>query len=82
MEKYYITFRSITYAQKGQRALAAAEIPCSLLRAPGWMEMRGCGYALTVKKPEAALEALRKAGAVWQRVYRTEQGKKPEVVQL
>ena len=43
---YYITFRSVTHGQKGERVLTGAGIRCSLQRTPHWMEEQGCGYCL------------------------------------
>ena len=48
MKIYYFTFRSVTFAQRGERLLEEAEIHCSLQRTPRWMEEQGCGYALRV----------------------------------
>lgn len=46
MKFYYITFRSVTYAQRGEQVLQKNGIRCSLLRTPKWMEVQGCGYSL------------------------------------
>ena len=46
MKFYYITFRSVTYAQRGESVLTHANIRCTLLRTPKWMEEQGCGYCL------------------------------------
>ncbi len=43
-----ITFRSVTAAQRGERALRNAGIDCNLRRTPRWMEEQGCGYSLRV----------------------------------
>jgi len=48
MKFYYITFRSVTYAQRAERILDGAGFHCSLQRTPRWMEEQGCGYALRV----------------------------------
>ena len=70
MEKYFITFRSVTYAQKGERILKEQRIRCILQRTPRWMEYRGCGYALEVRDPKAAVKALAEKGADWKKLYR------------
>ena len=49
MMLYLITFRSVTFAQRGERALRQAGINCELQRTPRWMEESGCGYSLSVK---------------------------------
>ena len=46
MRCFYITFRSVTFAQRGEQALEQGGIRCSLQRTPKWMEERGCGYCL------------------------------------
>ena len=46
MNLCYITFRSVTWAQRGEKLLSSARIRCSLQRTPRWMEEQGCGYAL------------------------------------
>lgn len=57
MKKIYVTFRSITLAQRGERTLRAGGVDCALIRTPKWMETRGCGYCLRLR-PEAAERAL------------------------
>ena len=46
MKFYYVTFRSVTFAQRGERLLQEKGIRCILLRTPRWMEEQGCGYCL------------------------------------
>lgn len=46
---YLITFRSVTYAQRGERVLSRAGERCALQRTPRWMEEQGCGYSLRVQ---------------------------------
>jgi len=48
MKFYYVTFRSVTYAQRGERVLGNAGLRCTLLRTPRWMEEQGCGYCLRI----------------------------------
>jgi len=43
---YYITFRSVTFAQRAEKLLNRRGIRVSLMRTPHWMEEQGCGYAL------------------------------------
>ncbi len=52
MKSFFITFRSITMAQKAERAFARAGYSCLMRRTPRWMEERGCGYGVEVKVPE------------------------------
>ena len=46
MRIYFITFRSVTPAQRGEQFLRKNGFRCSLQRTPGWMQENGCGYAL------------------------------------
>ena len=46
MRFYFITFRSVTYAQRAEKLLNQRSIRVSLMRTPRWMEEQGCGYAL------------------------------------
>ena len=51
---YLITFRSVTYAQRGERLLNRAGMRCTLGRTPRWMEEQGCGYSLRVQTDSIA----------------------------
>ena len=61
MKTYFLTFRSITQAQRAERAYGRAGMACTMRRTPRWMEERGCGYGVEVKCADlgAALEVLR-----------------------
>ena len=76
MKNYYITFRSVTIAQRGERLLEGAGISCSLQRTPRWMEEQGCGYALRIWTEDiaAVLELLRKNQILMKRLYKATQG--------
>lgn len=43
---YFITFRSVTFAQRAEKLLNQWGYRVSLMRTPRWMEEQGCGYAL------------------------------------
>ena len=79
---FLITFRSVTYAQRGERALRQAGISCDLQRTPRWMEEKGCGYSLRVKEVLGALEVLRKQQIPFQKVYRRKNDGLAEEVRL
>ena len=66
MSYYYITFRSVTYAQRGERVLQAGKIRCTLQRTPRWMEEQGCGYCLRLwtKELAPAAELLAREGVL------------------
>ena len=69
---YLITFRSVTYAQRGERLLNRRGVSCSLRRTPRWMEEQGCGYSLRVQtgEPQRAVELLREEQLPMRKVYR------------
>lgn len=71
MNVSFITFRSVTFAQRGEVVLRAAGIPSSLRRTPKWMEERGCGYCLKIKQEDipAALGQLRQKAVPFRKVY-------------
>ena len=71
MRFYYITFRSVTFAQRAEKLLAAAAVRCSLQRTPRWMEQQGCGYALRIwaREPETAVRLLRSHNIPMRRLY-------------
>ena len=71
MKFYYITFRSVTFAQRAEKLLAGAQVRCSLQRTPRWMEQQGCGYALRIwtQEPDTAVELLRQNKIPMRRLY-------------
>ena len=74
MNQYLITFRSVTYAQRGERLLNRGGFSCSLRRTPRWMEEQGCGYSLRVSEGRLheTKQALGEAGGRYQKIYRKE----------
>jgi len=71
MKFYYITFRSVTYAQRGEKILSQEGVRCTLLRTPKWMEVQGCGYSLRLWTDDVhhGVLLLRRAGVPFRRVY-------------
>ena len=71
MKFYYLTFRSVTYAQRGEKLLQKQGIRCTLLRTPKWMEAQGCGYSLRLWTNDVAagIGLLRSSGILMRRVY-------------
>jgi len=71
MKYYYVTFRSVTIAQRGEKLLSSNRIRCALLRAPRWMEEQGCGYALKIWTGDlqGVLDLLQREGLALRRVY-------------
>lgn len=72
MTNYFITFRSVTFAQRGESVLGREGISCRVQRTPRWMEEQGCGYCLTVKPEDAprAAALLRENQVSYRKVYR------------
>lgn len=82
MYDYYFTFRSVTSAMEGRRALERAGVSAVTVRTPGELRHNGCGYSLRVREEQLAeakriLETSRlryqklyrrKDGAAWQEV--------------
>mgnify|MGYP003491854985 CR=1 FL=1 len=71
MKDCFITFRSVTFAQRGESELRRGGIACSVRRTPRWMEERGCGYGVEVKCPDlkAGLEVLRREKIPFRKSY-------------
>ena len=70
MGMYYITFRSVTLAQRGERVLRKRGVSCQLQRTPRWMEEQGCGYCLRVRELQEAEQLLESARVPFRRIYR------------
>ena len=71
MKFYFITFRSVTFAQRGEQVLNKAGIRCTLQRTPRWMESQGCGYSLRIWTADvtSGVELLRSEGVPMRKVY-------------
>ena len=71
MEECYISFRSVTFAQRAEAILKREGYHCYLQRAPKWMGQRGCSYALRVRRETVPLcvAALQRERAVFSKVY-------------
>ncbi len=71
MEAIWITFRSVTAAQRGERVLKEAGIAAGLMRTPRWMQDRGCGYSLRLRAAygSQAVAALGRQGVSFIKVY-------------
>ena len=72
MNMYFITFRSVTPAQRGEALLRKHGVAVSLQRTPRWMEERGCGYCLRLHPDSVseALRLLRGAQVAFRKIYR------------
>ena len=71
MKYYYVTFRSVTHGQRGEKMLKQQGIRCHLLRTPKWMEAKGCGYSLQLWTRDAAraVQLLRQEKVPMQKIY-------------
>ena len=80
MRKDFITFRSITPAQRGQRVLTGAGIACALQRTPKKLAQQGCGYCLRLRAKDviAAVELLQGNGITYGKIYALTEGGSPE----
>lgn len=84
MSGYCITFRSITFAQRGERMLQTGGVGCSLQRTPKWMEERGCGYCLRLNRHQLAegVGLLRTGKIPFRKVYSLNSGGTPQEVSI
>ena len=83
MRFYYITFRSVTYAQRAEKLLTRRGFRVNLMRAPRWMEEQGCGYALKFRTADIqpVVNLLRENRLQLRRVYfQLENGEMEEVM--
>ena len=81
---YCITFRSVTFAQRGERMLHNGGVACTLQRTPKWMEERGCGYCLRIGGSQLAegVRLLRTGKIPFRKVYSFDGTDTPEEVSL
>lgn len=72
MLESYITFRSLTQAQQGKRALDAYELQSQLTRAPRTLAEKGCTHALMLRSVDLqqAANALRVYGVPFRKIMR------------
>ena len=59
MKFCYITFRSVTPAQRGEKILRRTGVECTVHRTPRWMEQQGCGYSLRLRYHDVASSVIR-----------------------
>lgn len=69
--QWLITFRSVTYAQRGEKILRAGNIPCQMQRTPKHLTQRGCGYCLRLSGLDGpvAVELLRREQLPYGKLY-------------
>ena len=71
MQISFITFRSVTFAQRAEEILRKTGVSCTLQRTPRWMEEQGCGYCLRLRTGDVtgAVGLLRQYKVRFKRVY-------------
>ena len=81
MPQYWISFRSLTQAQRAARTLERTGITATVSRLPQGVSPKGCGYALIVRRRfYDALRLLTEAGIQSGMVFeKTEWGEFREV---
>ena len=81
MEHYLIIARSVTYAQRMQKALARAGVRCRIFRAPRDLTDRGCAYAVEIAQRDlsAALPVLHGEALDPVQIFLTQRGAFREV---
>ena len=84
MKTYFVTFRSVTFAQRGESVLKKAGINCTLQRTPRWMEAQGCGYCLRLNLGDGikAVELLRQKQVQMRKIYLQTEGGEIREVQM
>lgn len=80
----YITFRSVTPAQRGERLLRRAGVDCSIQRTPRWMEEQGCGYSLRLRHRDLlqAVSMIREGSVPFRKVYLQSEGGSFEEIEV
>lgn len=82
MQFYFITFRSVTFAQRAEKLLNQRGFRVNLMRTPRWMEEQGCGYALKIWSNDiiSVVKLLRESRIQLRKVYaQLEDGEMEEV---
>lgn len=71
MSVYFITFRSVTLAQRGEVLLKKKGVSCVLQRTPKWMEEQGCGYCLRLRisQIDTVVRLLKSSQVGFRKVY-------------
>lgn len=84
MSDYLIISRSLTYAQRTERALSAAGFRAAVIRTPEERLREGCGYSVKLMRAHLAdaLGLLYSRGLTPKRVFVMENGAVGEEVRL
>lgn len=70
-QEWLITFRSVTFAQRAERALRNHRIEARLQRTPKHLTERGCGYCLRLQELHVpmAMEILGREKLSYEKLY-------------
>lgn len=81
MTQYWISFRSLTYAQRAAALLERKGITATVVRLPQHLTKRGCGYAVIIRgRLRQAASFLGEAKIPWSQLFqRLESGEFQEV---
>lgn len=84
MPYYFITCRSLTYAQRSIKVLERGGITCYMLRTPKHIAREGCGYGvkLVEKNIQNGLQLLKKADLSPRQIFFSENGRDLKEVTL
>ena len=70
MRQTWITFRSLTHAQRASRALERKGFTATVRRASQELSLRGCGYAVVIRRsPREALRILEESRIPFERCF-------------
>ena len=71
MKYCFITFRSVTPAQRGEKTLRRTGVECTVHRTPRWMEQQGCGYSLRLRHQDIVngIAVLQENGISYRKIY-------------
>ena len=69
--EWLITFRSVTFAQRGERLLRSNHIICQMQRTPKHLTERGCGYCLRLQGMDVpqAVEIFKREKLPYEKLY-------------
>ncbi len=81
MKQYWISFRSLTYAQRASRVLERKGVTATIVRLPQGVSKKGCGYAVIQRGSyREAIRILEELRLPWGQIFaRSESGEFREV---
>lgn len=76
MEHYLIIARSVTFAQRMQKALGRSGVRCQIFRAPRELTDSGCAYAVQIRTSDLniALQVLHRENLDPIQIFLTQRG--------